>query len=167
MIHRRTALAVALGASAFSALLPAAAPAAAPRCHTADLSARVGDVDPGAGQRMATLTLTNHSGHTCRTQGWVGLQLADRRGRAIPTSTDRVGGPAPRVRLRPGQRAVATLQWTVIASGDEPADGPCQRTPTDLLVIPPDETTQTAARWRQGPVCAEGRFEVGPLRKRG
>lgn len=167
MTHRRTALATAIGASAFAALalLPAAASAAPPRCHTADLSARVGAVNAGAGQRMATLTLTNHSGHACRTQGWVGLQLADRRGRAIPTSTVRVGGPAPSVRLKPGQRATASLQWTVIASGSEPVDGPCERTPTDLLVIPPDETAQTAARWTQGPVCARGRFQVGPLRK--
>lgn len=158
-----------LGASALAALtlLPATASAAPPRCHTADLSAKVGNVQAGAGQRQGTLTLTNHSGHVCRTQGYVGLQLADARGRAIPTSTVRVDGPPPKVRLKPGQKAVATLQWTVIASGREPVDGPCEATPTDLLVIPPDETTQTAARWTQGPVCARGRFEVGPLRKKG
>ncbi|HEY8582640.1 MAG TPA: DUF4232 domain-containing protein, partial [Capillimicrobium sp.] len=80
-----------------------------------------------------------------------------------PTSTDRVGGPSAAVRLRPGQRAAAPLAWTVVATGSEPADGPCERTPTDLLVIPPDETAQTAARWRNGPVCDRGRFEVGPL----
>ncbi|HEU4656420.1 MAG TPA: DUF4232 domain-containing protein [Capillimicrobium sp.] len=158
----------AIGAGALAAVLavPGMAAAATPRCHTADLSARVGQVQAGAGQRQATLTLRNHSGHTCHTQGYVGLQLADARGRALPTSTVRVDGPAPKVRLRPGARAVATLQWGVIPAGNEPADGPCEPTPTDLLVIPPDETTQTAARWTQGPVCQRGRFEVGPLRRK-
>lgn len=162
MNARRTHLILALGAAALVA--PSAASAAAPRCATADLQARVAGVQAGAGQRQANLVLRNISGSTCRTQGWVGLQLADSKGRAIPTSTDRVSGPAPKVRLRPGQRARATLQWTVVATGSEPDDGPCERTPTNLLVIPPDETTQTTARWTQGPVCDRGRFEVGPLR---
>jgi hypothetical protein len=171
MTSPRTPLSIALGAGALAAalsLLPAAAAsAAAPRCTTVELSAKVGGVQPGAGQRQGTLTLTNRSGHPCRTQGFVGLQLADRRGRPLPTSTVRVDGPGRVVRLTPGARAVATLQWGVIAAGNEPVDGPCERTPTDLLVIPPGETAQTAARWTQGPVCQRGRFEVGPLRRAG
>jgi hypothetical protein len=157
----------ALAVVAAAAAVPAAAPAAAtPRCHTADVSARVGSVGAGAGQRNATLTLTNRSGHTCRTQGYVGLQLTTANGTAIPTSTARTGAAAPVVTLKPGGKAVATLQWTVVATGSEPVNGPCQPTPTDLLVIPPDERTQTAAAWTQGAVCAKGRFTVGPLRKR-
>ncbi len=157
---------ISLAAAAALAALPAAASAASPpRCHTADLSAKVGAVSPGAGQRTATLTLTNHSGHTCRTQGYVGLQLASASGKKLPTSTVRTGAKAPVVTLKPDAKAVASLQWGVIAGAGEPVNGPCEPTPTDLLVIPPDERTQTAARWTQGPVCQQGRFVVGPLRK--
>lgn len=155
-------LAAAVGALA---VLPSAATAATPRCHTSDLSARVGNVDAGAGQRNATLTLTNHSGHTCRTAGYVGLQLATPAGTAIRTSTKRTGGATPTVTLKPGATAVSTLAWTVIATGDEPTNGPCEPSATDLLVIPPNEMTQTATAWTQGPVCNHGQFTVGPLKK--
>ncbi|MBX5440393.1 MAG: DUF4232 domain-containing protein [Solirubrobacteraceae bacterium] len=146
------------------AVLPSAADAAAPACRAADLSARVGDVQPGAGQRTATLSLRNTSGHACRLRGYVGLRLETASGAGLPTSTARTGGPARTVTLRPGGRAVATLQWTVIATGDEPADGPCEGTPSDLLVTPPGQRTATAAPWRNGPVCDRGRFTVTPLR---
>lgn len=147
------------------AVLPSAADAATPRCHIADVSAKVGSVDAGAGQRRAALTLTNHSGHTCSTAGYVGLQLATPTGGKIPTSTKRTGGSTPTVTLKPGAKAVATLAWTVIASGSEPTNGPCEPSATDLLVIAPNETTQTATAWTQGPVCNRGQFTVGPLKK--
>lgn len=160
----RTPLIVAAAVGAL-AVVPASAGAATPRCHTADLSAKVGSVDPGAGQRNATLTLTNHSGHVCRTQGYVGLQLTTSGGGKVPTSTVRSGPAAPPVTLRPGAKAVATMQWTVIATGSEPDNAPCEPTPTQLLVTPPNETTQTATRWTQGAVCAKGKFTIGPLKK--
>jgi hypothetical protein len=157
-----------LGVAGLAALaaVPAAAPAAStPRCHTADLSAKVGAVSPGAGQRNANLTLTNRSRHACRTQGYVGLQLVSVWGEKIPTSTVRTGGPAPLVRLAPGAKAVASLQWGVIAGGNEPVNGPCEHNPPELLVTPPNETRQITTTWTQGPVCQRGRFQVGPLRK--
>ena len=168
MLHAIRAPVIAAAALAgVLAAIPAAASAAPPRCHTADLSARVGAVDAGAGQRSAPLVLTNTSGHTCRTEGYVGLQLATSSGQKLPTSTSRLSGPTPVVTLKPGQKAVTQLQWTVVATGREPADGACEGTPSDLLVIAPDETTQTSARWRNGPVCAGGRFVISPLKKKG
>jgi hypothetical protein len=148
-------------------IVPAAATAAPRQCTTADLSAKVGQVSAGAGQRNAPLILTNHSGHTCRTAGYVGLQLTTAGGRKVPTSTSRVPGQAPVVTLRPGEKAVSQMQWTVIATGSEPADGPCEPNPSDLLVIPPNQTTQTAAAWKNGPVCGFGRFSITPLKKKG
>jgi hypothetical protein len=149
------------------AIIPAAAPAATRQCTTADLHAKVGQVDAGAGQRQAPLILTNHSGHTCQTEGYVGLQLATAGGKKLPTSTARSGGKTPLVTLKPGQKAVTQLQWTVIATGNEPVDGPCEGTPSDLLVIPPDQRTQTAAAWKQGPVCGHGKISITPLKKKG
>jgi hypothetical protein len=164
LIRGPVASAAALGALA---LIPATASAAPQQCTTADLSAKVGQVNAGAGQRQAPLMLTNHSGHTCRTAGYVGLQLATASGKKLPTSTARSGGNAPQVTLKPGQQAVTTLGWTVIASGNEPTDGPCEGTPSDLLVIPPNQTTQTATPWKNGPVCGFGKFSITPLKKKG
>ena len=155
--------AAALGALA---IVPSAALAAPPQCTTADLSAKVGQVGAGAGQRNAPLVLTNHSGHTCKTAGYVGLQLANASGKKIPTSTQRVAGQTPVITLKPGQQAVSQLQWTVIATGSEPVDGPCEPNPSDLLVIPPNQTTQTATAWKSGPVCGFGKFSVTPLKRK-
>jgi hypothetical protein len=69
------------------------------------------------------------------------------------------------VTLKAGAKAVAPIAWTVVATGSEPTDGPCEPAATDLLVIPPNETTQTATAWTQGPVCNHGRFTIGPLKK--
>ena len=156
--------AAALGAVA---LVPSAASAAPRACTTADLSAKVGQVDAGAGQRQAPLILTNHSGHTCQTGGYVGLQLVTAGGKVLPTNAARVAGQTKLLTLKSGQQAVSTMSWTVIASGNEPADGPCEGTPSDLLVIPPNQRTQTAAAWKQGPVCGHGKISITPLKKRG
>jgi hypothetical protein len=157
-------VAVTLGALA---IIPSAASAAKRQCTTADLSAKVGQVDAGAGQRQAPLVLTNHSGHTCQTEGYVGLQLMTAGGKKLPTKAARVSGKTPLVTLKPGQKAVSTMSWTVIASGNEPVDGPCEGTPSDLLVIPPNQTTQTAAAWKQGPVCNHGKISITSLKKKG
>jgi hypothetical protein len=162
-IRRLVLAAAVLGALAS---IPSAASAAAPQCTTADISAKVGQVNAGAGQRQAPLILTNHSGHTCRTGGYVGLQLVTANHKNLPTSTARSGGKTPVVTLKPGQQAVTQLQWTVIATGNEPVDGPCEGTPSDLLVIPPNQTTQTAAAWKQGPVCGHGKISITPLKKK-
>jgi hypothetical protein len=162
-LHLTVVAAATLGALA---LVPGAASAATPQCTTADISAKVGSVDAGAGQRHAPLVLTNHSGHTCQTAGYVGLQLTSSSGKDIPTSTSRSGGSAPTVTLKPGAQAVTTLGWTAIASGNEPTDGPCEATPSDLLVIPPNQRTQTATAWKNGPVCGSGKFTITPLKKK-
>jgi hypothetical protein len=163
-IHLTAVAAATLGALA---LVPGAASAATPQCTTADISAKVGAVDAGAGQRHAPLVLTNQSGHTCQTAGYVGLQLATSSGKKLPTSTSRSGGKAATVTLKPGQQAVTTLGWTVVATGTEPTNGPCEGTPSDLLVIPPNQRTQTAAPWKNGPVCGFGKFTVTPLKAKG
>jgi hypothetical protein len=156
--------AAALGALAIA---PSAASAAPPQCATADISAKVGQINAGAGQRQAPLILTNHSGHTCRTGGYVGLQLVTANHKNLPTNAVRVSGQTPTLTLKPGQQAVSTMSWTVIASGNEPVDGPCEGNPSDLLVIPPNQRTQTAAAWKQGPVCGHGKISITPLKKRG
>jgi uncharacterized protein DUF4232 len=72
---RPIVLGILLIATAAAATTASPAVAAPPRCHTNELSASLGRVDAGAGQRFTRLTLRNRASHTCRTQGWVGLQL--------------------------------------------------------------------------------------------
>jgi hypothetical protein len=162
--------AAALAAASAAPAAPAAstttaAPAALRRCHTGGLSASLGRVDAGAGQRDVRLTLRNRSGHRCRTQGWVGMQLR-RNGHDVRTNVVRVQGPSHRVVLDAGERAVTTLHWTVVPSPSEPHAGACEPTARRVLITPPDEVSALRIRWTGGPVCQRGRIDVRPLRHR-
>jgi hypothetical protein len=157
-------LLIANAAAATTAATPAVA--APPRCHTNELSASLGRVDAGAGQRFTRLTLRNRANHTCRTQGWVGLRLVRNHGQPIPTRDVRVQGPSHRVVLAPGDRAATKLRWGAIPGPGEPQTGPCEPTAQHLRVTPPDETASLRLRWTSGPVCQSGRIEVTPLRHR-
>ena len=135
------------------------------RCHTSQLAARVRLLGAAAGSRYATVILTNTSDDVCRTYGYVGLQVTGPDGDDLPTRVAREIRPAPhRVVLRPGQRAFTRIHWTVVPGDGEPVAGPCQRRPSRLLIIPPDERTQLSATWPGGPVCERGRIFVTALR---
>jgi hypothetical protein len=162
---RTTVLGITVLAGALTAIaVPGAAGAASPRCHTSGLSAKLGRVDAGAGQRFVRLTLRNRSGHTCHTRGWVGMQLVRNHGQSVPTQVVRSRPPSRRVVLAPGQRAVTTLHWTVIPGAGEPQQSACEPTAQHVRVTPPDETTFLRLRWTGGPVCQSGRIDVTPLR---
>lgn len=132
-------------------------------CTTEALSVSLRRGDSGAGQRYASLVLTNSSAAPCRTQGWPGLQLAGPHGEDIPTEAVRDDGtPSQAVTLSPGGRATALLHWTAVPGQDDPADGRCPG-PASLHVIPPDERTSKSTPWRLGEVCGGGEIDVRPL----
>lgn len=134
------------------------------RCHTGQLSGRVHMMGAAAGNRYAALVLTNTSHATCRTFGFVGLQLAGATGTKLPTTVVRETTPGPHgVTLRPGQSAWTRLHWGVVPGQGESSTGPCEPEPARLLVIPPDERTQLSARWPTGSVCEHGRIFVTAL----
>lgn len=145
------------------ALTNAVHPASIPACRTADLSARLLAPDAGAGQRYATLVLTNRSPHTCHTYGFVGLQLLDGRGRAMRTRVirDRTYR-SHRVVLAPGAGAETTLHWTVVPAAGE-TSGPCVSAPRRLEVTPPDERSHLTIGWRGGVVCQGGEIDTTRL----
>lgn len=164
MFNARTAIPVAALALA-AALVPAAgaSPAALPPCHTGDLSARLGRIDAGAGQRYETLTLTNVSHHTCHTYGYVGMQFLDAHGRALSTDVDRDRSLQPhRVVLTPGARATSRLHWSVVPSSVDPG-GRCGPAPRRAEITPPDQTTHLTIRWAGGQVCERGEVWVTRL----
>jgi hypothetical protein len=128
-------------------------------CRTVDLSAQLKAGSPGAGQRYATVVLTNVSGHTCTVTGYGGLGLLGAPGQGVPTDLRRVPTPAPAtVSLAPGASARSLLHWTVIPATDEPGTV-CEPTAVTVVVTPPDQTTAALRPWTFGPVCQHGRID--------
>jgi hypothetical protein len=139
----------------------AAAPAAGaspttPACTTADLSARLLPGSPGAGQRYATVVLTDTGGRTCTVTGYGGLALLGAPGQGVPTDLRRVASPAPHpVTLSPGGSARSLLHWGAVPAADE-SGAACEPAATGVVVTPPDQTTALLRPWSFGPVCQHG-----------
>ena len=132
-------------------------PAGQGRCTAAVLTGRVQLGDSAAGNRYARLVVTNTGSAPCTLYGYGGFQLVAADGTALPTRTLRDEAPGPSlVRLGAGATAAKNLHWTVVATGPEPADRPCQPAPRTARIIPPDETEPFTVDWSFGPVCGAG-----------
>jgi hypothetical protein len=135
-------------------------PAGIDRCHTGELAGSLVPGSPGAGQRYATLVLTNTGDDPCTIHGFGGVGLVDGAGHALPTrQVRRTEPPATTVTLQPGDTASAQLHWGAVAGDGDASSGDCQPTPAALQVIPPDETDALSIPWTQGPVCEGGTIE--------
>jgi hypothetical protein len=149
------AVVLGLGVSALTTT-PAAAAAMAASCRTADLSVRLEPGSPGAGQRYATVVLTNAGAGTCTIRGYGGLALLGAPGQGVPTDVRRVADPPPQtVSLAAGSSARSLLHWTVVPADDEPGAA-CEPTATAVAVTPPDQTSAALLPWTSGPVCQHG-----------
>jgi hypothetical protein len=148
-----------LTASGLAAAGSAGAAPAGVQCGTADLSVQLKPGSPGAGQRYATVVLTNTSGHSCTIRGYGGLALLGAPGQGVPTDLRRLPSPGPQtVPLAPGGSARSLLHWTVVPAGDEPGAA-CEPTATTVVVTPPDQTLAALVPWTFGPVCQHGLIE--------
>jgi hypothetical protein len=135
-------------------------PSGPDRCHTGDLTASLVPGSPGAGQRYATLSLTDRGGSPCTVFGFGGLGLVGSGGESLPTRQVRVLDPAPAtVALQPGGSVSAQLHWGAVAGPGDALSGNCQPVPSTLRVIPPDETEALSVPWGQGPVCEGGTIQ--------
>ena len=159
-----------LGLSGVAALLATAAALSSSsatarslvRCHTSDLSGRLGFIQGAAGSRFGPLVLKNRSHHTCTLFGYIGGQLYNAAGRKLPTRIVRDHSrPEHTVTVAPGRRAFADLHWSAIPSGGASR---CPQ-PRTFAVTPPDERTQLRVRWTAGWVCGHGRIDVRPVRR--
>jgi hypothetical protein len=136
-------------------------PAQENRCTAEMLAGTVEPQNAAAGNRYVTLVVRNKSQQICTLWGYGSLDLLDASKNALPTQAERTLGPVPTlVRLRPGAAAGKILHWGVVATGDEPTDGPCQPSASSINVIPPDETTPFEVDFEFGPVCDQGRIET-------
>ena len=133
---------------------------ASQRCTTDELSGRLEPGSPGAGQRYATVILTNTSLRSCTVFGYGGVGLAGADGAALPTHQVRVSDPPPQtVVVPPGGTVSSQLHWSVVPGPGDATSGDCQPTPATLQVIPPDETTALTVPWTLGPVCEAGTIQ--------
>ena len=115
---------------------------------------------PGAGQRYATIVLTNAGTRTCTVLGYGGVGLYAADGTALPTHQVRVPSPAPQtVLVRPGISVSSQLHWSVVAGAGDAQTGACQPVAATLRIIPPDETTALAVPWTGDPVCEGGTID--------
>lgn len=138
------------------------------RCHTSELSGKLVEGSPGAGQRYAQIVLTNKSGRTCTLYGYGGMVLLDSHRHELPTHVVRDPSTPPKlITLKPGGKAHSQLHWTVIPGPGEPETGQCEPTPAYLQVTPPDERTRLTLPWNFGPVCLHGRIDQGAYRAGG
>ncbi|HET9381438.1 MAG TPA: DUF4232 domain-containing protein [Streptomyces sp.] len=122
------------------------------RCHTAELRASVGRVDPGAGQRNHPVVLTNTSSRTCTVHGYPGAAFVDAGGRQVGPDPRRAPGFTPTTVTRaPGATA-----WAGLSYSDPGTSGARTAAPAALLVTPPDERTSLEVPWRGGRVPVSG-----------
>ena len=139
-------------------------PGSAPACTAANLSLKFAGEDAGAGQRRDTFAVGNRGRTPCAIQGFPEVRMLGEdgtpaKGVAIEQTLQQGpgAGPAERLEIAPGGRAVFYLHWTPIQSGGETCP---HVTRLDVTVpggrsglIPLDATP-----------CG-GRAEVTPLRK--
>ncbi|MFF7791019.1 DUF4232 domain-containing protein [Streptomyces sp. NPDC007991] len=121
------------------------------RCHTSELRASVGRMDPGAGQRNFPVVLTNVSSRTCTLHGYPGAAFVDASGRQLGPDPKRTPGEPATVTLAPGRSAWAGLRYAA-----PEVSGAHAATPAALLVTPPDERKPLKVRWTAGEVPVGG-----------
>ena len=116
-----------------------------PLCHADDLSATATG-DAGAGNRFATITLTNTSAAVCVLGGYPAVDLRDGRGTALIEATAEPEQPISTVTLEPGQSASFDLRWvnwcgdsvgSVTATVMLPGDDAYRLTVGNAIAVPP------------------------------
>ncbi|MFI2410845.1 DUF4232 domain-containing protein [Streptomyces sp. NPDC018947] len=121
------------------------------RCHTSELRASVGRVDPGAGQRNFPVVLTNISQRTCTVHGYPGAAFVDASGKQLGPDPHRAPASPRTVTLTPGSSA-----WAGLSFSSPQISGARTATPATLLVTPPDERDPLTVRWTAGEVPVGG-----------
>jgi hypothetical protein len=125
------------------------------RCRTVQLAAHLGArtaVAPGqsAGQTAIPLVYTNKSTTSCLLHGVPGLDLhgpADPNGPVYQLRRQDQGGS---VTLAPGASASARIVVLSYEDGSVGSAGSTRWTPTQLVTIPPGETTPLTVAWPAG-----------------
>ena len=122
---------------------PTPSPSGPARCTTKGLRVSLTGGEGAAGSTYYELTLTNTSGHPCRTGGFGGVSLVgDGNGTQIGAPADRTEpGKVRAITLRPDGRATATLRVT---NAENYSPSKCDPAAAEgFRVYPPNETHAT------------------------
>lgn len=129
----------------------ASSQAAAGRCHTTQLAARLGTrTTMSSGQVVVPLIYANTSEQSCLLRGVPGLDLrgpADPNGPVYSLRSSDKGGT---VTLAPGASATARVVVLPYEDGSVGSEGSGRWTPTQLVTTPPGETTPLTVAWPAG-----------------
>ena len=108
--------------------------------------------------------MTNSSSATCRTFGYVGMQLLDSGGALLPTNVVRQPGTTQTITLNAGQSASAVTQFSpdVPGQGDS-TTGNCQPVAQSTRITPPNDTSFFVVQGPGQPVCERGTIDLRPL----
>lgn len=117
-----------------------------------------------AGHVEARVVLTNSSSATCRTFGYVGMQLLDSGGVPLPTDVVRQPGTTQTVTLNPGQSTSAVAQFSpdIPGQGDS-TTGNCQPVAQSTRITPPNDTRFFVVQGPGQSVCERGTIDLRPL----
>jgi hypothetical protein len=129
--------------------VPSTPAAAVQRCHTRQLSARLGPrTGMGGGQSWMPLTYTNTSAQTCLLRGVPGVDLHGPNDPNGPVySLRRQPTGQQDVVLRPGSSGSARLVVLSDTEGSVGSGGSTNWVPTQLVTIPPGETSPLTVAW--------------------
>jgi hypothetical protein len=137
---------------------------ALPFCRTSQLRLTVGTAEGAAGSQYQPLVLTN-SGGSCTLHGYPGVSFLDASGRQIGEPAVMTRAATPRVVLRPGGRAMATLSIATAANYSDSACRPQQA--ARVRVYPPGQRAALTAADAVG-ICAApgtGQLHIEPVQR--
>lgn len=171
MSRTRIQLSLATAVLAALAVVMCTAAHAAPPASTADtcdppqLSMKLTEGSPGAGQREATLSMTNKSHMSCYSGGFPGMLLLAGPGKPVVTHVQWVDKGAAQLNyLHPGGTVKAQMHWSAIQGTGDKRSGPCFRAPKRVRITPPDAYGYKTLAWNMGTVCERGTIQVTPMR---
>lgn len=123
------------------------------RCHTSQLTARLGRGGVAAGHEGQVLTFMNASGAACSLYGYPGMQMVGARGQRLPTHVHR--GASYIVPSLPVRRVVLQPGWEAsFQAGYEDAtgfDGIACPAASAMLITPPNAYRPIRVRWAPQP----------------
>jgi hypothetical protein len=131
------------------------------RCHTADLSLRLGGADAAAGTYHQNLIFKNKSGHKCTLYGYPGVSwVTGDSGAQVNAPLQRNPGTKKTITLAVGGQAHAVVITHSTGAFDP---GKCKPVPVrGYRVYPPDETTSIFVS-QSGTECAATGVNLGQV----
>ncbi|HEY1699810.1 MAG TPA: DUF4232 domain-containing protein [Trebonia sp.] len=130
------------------------------RCQPTDLRVALGTNTPGSGNSYLKVDLTNVSSASCTMDGYPGVNLVGtahgQNGYQWPLERSTVAQPSL-VTLAPG--AVAHFTMSYLAWGDGTAGEEIKV--DEIIITPPDDTTQTNVTWKQGVLLQDAATHPG------